>query len=77
MQQLPAERLVIANSPVAAIERAIELTLDYTRERETFGNAIFDYQNTEFKIGRVQGRFACAGARSCRPADTTTYGRHA
>ena len=42
MQQLPAERLVIANSSVAAIERAIQLTLDYTRERKTFGNAIFD-----------------------------------
>ena len=75
MQQLPAERLVIANSSVAAIERAIQLTLDYTRERKTFGNAIFDYQNTQFNY-RMQGRLD-GGARYGRPADTTIIGRQA
>ena len=50
MQQLPAERLIIANQGVGAIERAIQLTVDYTRERNTFGNAVFDYQNTQYKL---------------------------
>ena len=62
MQQLPAERLVIANGAVAAIERAIQLTLDYTRERETFGNAIFDYQNTQFKLAECKADWMAARA---------------
>ena len=62
MQQLPAERLVIANSSVAAIERAIQLTLDYTRERKTFGNAIFDYQNTQFKLAECKADWMAARA---------------
>jgi acyl-CoA dehydrogenase len=62
MQQLPAERLVIANGAVAAIERAIELTVDYTRERKTFGNAIFDYQNTQFKLAECKADWMAARA---------------
>ena len=62
MQQLPAERLVIANGAVAAMERAIQLTLDYTRERETFGNAIFDYQNTQFKLAECKADWMAARA---------------
>ena len=62
MQQLPAERLVIANGAVAAMERAIELTLDYTRERKTFGNAIFDYQNTQYKLAECKATWMAARA---------------
>ena len=62
MQQLPAERLVIANGAVAAIERAIQLTVDYTRERNTFGNAIFDYQNTQFKLAECKADWMAARA---------------
>jgi acyl-CoA dehydrogenase len=62
MQQLPAERLVIANGAVAAMERAIQLTVDYTRERKTFGNAIFDYQNTQFKLAECKANWMAARA---------------
>lgn len=50
MGQLPFERLQIAVSAVAIIERAIELTLEYTKERRAFGQAVFDFQNTRFKL---------------------------
>ena len=50
MQQLPQERLIIAICAVAAMERAIKLTVDYTKERKTFGQPIIDFQNTAFKL---------------------------
>lgn len=50
MGQLPFERMQIAVGAVAAIERAVELTLEYTKERKAFGQPIFDFQNTRFKL---------------------------
>ncbi|WP_315834295.1 acyl-CoA dehydrogenase family protein [Bradyrhizobium prioriisuperbiae] len=48
MQQLPQERLIIAIGAVAAMERAVKLTVDYTRERQAFGKPILEFQNTAF-----------------------------
>jgi acyl-CoA dehydrogenase len=50
MQQLPRERLIIAISAVAAMERAIKLTAGYTKERKAFGQPIIEFQNTAFKL---------------------------
>jgi acyl-CoA dehydrogenase len=50
MQQLPQERLIIAIGAVAAMERAVRLTVDYTRERKAFGQPIIEFQNTAFKL---------------------------
>ena len=50
MQQLPQERLIIAVCAVAAMERAVRLTVDYTKERKAFGKPIIDFQNTAFKL---------------------------
>ena len=50
MQQLPQERLIIAICAVAAMERAIKLTVDYTKERKAFGQPIIDFQNTAFTL---------------------------
>jgi acyl-CoA dehydrogenase len=50
MQQLPQERLIIAICAVAAMERAIKLTVDYTKERKAFGQPLIDFQNTAFKL---------------------------
>ena len=50
MQQLPQERLIIAVCAVAAMERAIRLTTDYTKERKAFGQPIIEFQNTAFKL---------------------------
>ena len=50
MQQLPQERLIIAVGAVASMERAIQLTADYTKERKAFGQPIIDFQNTAFKL---------------------------
>ena len=50
MDQLPWERTIIAVAAVAAIERAVELTVEYTKERRAFGKALFEMQNTRFKL---------------------------
>jgi acyl-CoA dehydrogenase len=50
MQQLPQERLVIGVSAVAAMEGAVEMTIQYTKERTAFGREIFKFQNTKFKL---------------------------
>lgn len=50
MQQLPQERLIIAVGAVASMERAVELTVDYTKERKAFGQPIIEFQNTAFKL---------------------------
>jgi len=62
MQQLPAERLIIAAQGLGAMERAIDITVEYTRERKTFGNAIFDYQNTQYKLAECKATWMAARA---------------
>jgi acyl-CoA dehydrogenase len=50
MQQLPQERLIIAVGAIAAIEGAVELTLDYVKQRQAFGRELFGFQNTRFVL---------------------------
>jgi acyl-CoA dehydrogenase len=54
MEQLPQERLIIALQGVAAMERALDETLAYVKQRKAFGKAIWDFQNTRFKLAEVQ-----------------------
>ncbi len=62
MQQLPQERLLIAVSAVAAMEGAIEQTIQYTKERTAFGREIFKFQNTRFKLAECATELAVAKA---------------
>lgn len=54
MQQLPQERLLIANQAMAMIERALAVTIDYVKERKAFGKAIVEFQNTQFKLAELK-----------------------
>ncbi|MCZ6710891.1 MAG: acyl-CoA dehydrogenase family protein [Gammaproteobacteria bacterium] len=54
MQQLPQERLNIAQGAVVAMERAIEITVDFVRERKAFGQRVLDFQNTKFKLAECK-----------------------
>jgi acyl-CoA dehydrogenase len=53
MGDLPYERTVIAVTAAAAMEGAYEATLQYVRERQAFGQAIADFQNTRFKLAEI------------------------
>jgi acyl-CoA dehydrogenase len=50
MGQLPYERLLLAVSAAAVIERAVILTVEYCRHRKAFGQSVSDFQNTRFKL---------------------------
>ncbi len=50
MQQLPQERLIIAVGAVAGMEKTLQVTSEYVKERKAFGKRIFDFQNTQFKL---------------------------
>lgn len=54
MGQLPQERLNIAVQGMATIERALELTIAYVKERQAFGKAIIDFQNTQFVLAECK-----------------------
>ena len=60
MEQLPSERLQIALQGVAMIERAIEETVKYTRERKAFGKAVMDFQNTQFVLADCKAKAVVA-----------------
>jgi len=54
MEQLPQERLIIALQGIAAMERALAETLAYVKQRQAFGQPIWNFQNTRFKLAEVQ-----------------------
>lgn len=60
MQQLATERLICGVSAVAAMERAVELTVAYTKDRELFGKPLFDKQNTRFELAECASVTAIA-----------------
>lgn len=62
MQELPQERLIIAVSGVGAMERALDETVAYAKERKAFGKALWDFQNTRFKLAEVQATVLAARA---------------
>ncbi|PIC70639.1 acyl-CoA dehydrogenase [Sporosarcina sp. P16b] len=53
MNELPRERLTIAIGAIGAIDGALELTIQYVKERKAFGKSISDFQNTRFKIAEM------------------------
>ncbi len=54
MEQLPYERTMVGVGAVAAMERAVEITTQYAKERKMFGKTLFDLQNTRFKLAECK-----------------------
>ena len=50
MQQLLPERLICGVAATAAMDRAVALTVEYTKSRNMFGQTLFDLQNTRFEL---------------------------
>ncbi|MGC5172315.1 acyl-CoA dehydrogenase family protein [Micromonospora sp. DT81.3] len=53
MKNLPLERLSIGVAAAAAAQAGFEWTLAYTKDRESFGQRIVDFQNTRFRLAEV------------------------
>ncbi len=54
MRELPRERMLIATNALAAIDAALETTLDYVKQRKAFGKAIIEFQNSKFKLAELK-----------------------
>jgi len=80
MKELPQERLIVALHAVAMIERAVELTIDYVKQRKAFGKTILEFQNTQFVLAECKteatvGRIFldnCIGRHVAGELDTVT-----
>lgn len=60
MGELPQERLVIAVGAMATIEKALDTTVDYVKQRKAFGQTIWDFQNTQFVLADLKARGTAA-----------------
>ena len=54
MTELPYERTILGVAGVAAIERALKLTIEHTRQRKAFGQALIEMQNTRFVLAEIK-----------------------
>ena len=53
MDGLVRERLVVAVRSIVMAEAAITQTIAYTKERQSFGQSVFNFQNTQFKLAEL------------------------
>ena len=60
MGELPQERLLIAMGAMATIERALDETAEYVKQRKAFGKTIWDFQNTQFTLADLKARGTAA-----------------
>jgi len=58
MEELPRERLGIAAQAVASAEGAMDITVDYVKERKAFGQTVASFQNTRFSLADVKTEIA-------------------
>jgi acyl-CoA dehydrogenase len=54
MDRLVEERLMTGAGAVAFIDRALELTIAYVKERKAFGQRVIDFQNSRFKLAEAR-----------------------
>jgi acyl-CoA dehydrogenase len=60
MGELPQERLSIAIGAMITIEKALETTVEYVKQRKAFGKTIWDFQNTQFVLADLKAKATAA-----------------
>jgi acyl-CoA dehydrogenase len=74
MSNFQPERLVIAIGAYSAAERALQLAIEYARERMQFGKAVSRHQHNAFKIAELATRIAASKELTYRAADMYNRG---
>lgn len=54
MQQLQEERLFLAVSVIVVLEKCIKATIEYCKDRSTFGKSVIDNQYIQFRLAELQ-----------------------
>ncbi len=75
MQNFQDERLIAASMAVSAAQQALEDTLRYTRERQTFGKRVFDHQAISHRLADMATELEAARQLTYYAADVLASGR--
>ncbi|OEH94013.1 acyl-CoA dehydrogenase family protein [Bacillus solimangrovi] len=62
MNKLQQERLLVAIAGQVAAEEMLQMTIDYVKSREAFGQPISKFQHTQFKIAEMATEIAMGRA---------------
>ncbi len=60
MGELPQERLIIAVQAMDGIERALDTTVEFVKDRKAFGQTVWDFQNTQFVLADLKAKGTAA-----------------
>ena len=77
MMQFQEERLYGAMSAVKGMERAINQTIDYCRQRETFGAPLINNQVIHFRLAELQTEVECLRALCYQACEDYVNGKDA
>jgi citronellyl-CoA dehydrogenase len=77
MQQFQEERIFLAASIIAAMERVIDDTAAYTRQRQAFGQSVLDNQYVHFRLSELKTEVEALRALTYRATDELVAGRDA
>ncbi|BCO34438.1 acyl-CoA dehydrogenase [Mycobacterium heckeshornense] len=57
---LPQERMTVAVGSVAQARAAVDLTIDYVKQRKAFGTPVASFQNTKFELAAMAAEIEAA-----------------
>jgi len=75
MQQFQEERLWAAANTLTGLDRLIDLTIAYTRERKAFGKSILDNQVVHFRMAELRTEVEALRALTYRATDLMVSGQ--
>ncbi len=75
MLQFQEERLFAAASSVRGLDKLIDLTIDYTRERKAFGKSILDNQVVHFRLAELRTEVEALRAMTYRAVELYVGGK--
>ena len=74
MMQFEEERLWAAANALGGLDRCIELTIDYCRERTAFGQPILNNQAVHFRLAELQTEVECLRALTIQACEAHIAG---
>ena len=75
MLQFQEERLYGAANSLRMLDRMIDLTIEYTRERKTFGHPILDNQVVHFRLAELRCEVEALRALTYRAVEEYVHGK--
>lgn len=75
MMQFQEERLWAAANGLPSLDRMIDATIEYTRERETFGKKLIENQVIHFRLAELRTEVECLRALTWRAIEDYVNGK--